>query len=789
MLGCVVPAGRRVAGRPAAGAVAPLAGTVRLLCLALALLLNACDGDDGALPDLTEGPITPEIRVAIEAGDLAALSVSDLPDIPGIDEFIVDSQMAVVLGKAFFWEMQAGNNGQPCASCHFHAGTDRRIQNSLHPGGKDETFLLGESATTEDSLFVFDPVRSGNAGGPNYMLSEHDFPFHDKTDPADRDSPILFDTDDVVGSQGVLNAEFHSLELDGRARIGDDPDDTVDCEPVVDDLFNVGGVMDLYTRVRRVTPRNTPTVVNAALNHRNFWDGRASHIFNGVDKVGRREADAQVWKAAGPHAAPIRVTVRLDNSSLASQAVAPPLSSSEMSCGANDINRTFAHIGRKLLPRPPLENQRVHPDDSVLGTFRDSHGLGLVMTYRQLIQETFDPVWWEAQGWTTCGRGTERTALPRGDNQEGQECFDIMEANFSLFWGLAIQAYERTLLSGQTRFDTFVREVLAAGTSEVLTPAELRGLHLFLTDGKCIECHLGVALTSASVAQIESVGVIRRAATAMSDTLGPAFLDEGFFNIGLQHRGDLGLGRRAEPGAHPNGPPLSFSAQYVEGIVDRDFARDGLSDSGGMNLLPDPCRLEDPLTEVDVPGAGIAGCTDDATALNPEFGREDLAELRIAVDGAFKTPTLRNIEFTGPYMHNGGMSTLEQVVEFYNRGGDFVSADVALNIEPLDLTEEERSDLLAFLRTLTDERVIRRQAPFDHPEIFIPHGFGGDEKMLDCMAATRIPFLGLEDEERALGLRLGACEHIEQIDAVGRGGAGQTIRSFATVLEKAEALR
>ena len=62
----------------------------------------------------------------------------------------------------------------------------------------------------------------------------------------------------------------------------------------------------------------------------------------------------------------------------------------------------------------------------------------------------------------------------------------MMEANFSLFWGLAIQAYERTLLSGQTRFDTFVREVLAAGTSEALTGAELRGLHLFVTDGKCI---------------------------------------------------------------------------------------------------------------------------------------------------------------------------------------------------------------------------------------------------------------------------------------------------------------
>ena len=753
-----------------------------LPCIVLALLLNACDG--GAPPDGFEDPITPEIRTAIEVGDLAALSISDLPAIPGVDEFIVDPDLAVVLGKAFFWEMYTGNNGQACASCHFHAGTDRRIQNTLHPGGKDEAFFEGETAAVEHPLLVFDPMRSGNAGGPNYILGEDDFPFHDKADPADRDSPITFDTDEVVGSQGVLNAEFHSLALDGRTRIGEDPEDDVDCEPVADDLFSVGGPADLHARVRRVTPRNTPTVINAALNHRNFWDGRASHVFNGVDKVGRRGGDAQVWKAAEPHVAPVRVTVRVENSSLASQAVAPPLSASEMSCGANDVNRTFAHIGRKLLPRPALENQRVHPEDSVLGAFRDSDGLGLTVTYTQLVQETFDPAWWEAPGWTTCGPRTVRAALPPGDNQDGQECFDMMEANFSLFWGLAVQAYERTLLSGQTRFDVFVREVRATGASEALTPAELRGLHLFVTDGKCIECHLGAALTSASVARVQAVGVIRRAATALSGSLGPALLDEGFFNIGVQNRGDLGLGRRAEPGVHPDGPPLSFAAQYAEGIADRDFAGDGADVTGGMNLLPDPCGFEEPLTETDLRGAGIARCPEDAAALNPEFGRDDLTGLRVAVNGAFKVPTLRNIEFTGPYMHNGGMSTLEQVMEFYNRGGDFVSPELADSIEPLDFTDEQLADLVAFLRTLADDRVLARRAPFDHPELFVAHGFGGDEAMLDCMSATRVPVFTPEDEERVLGFRMDACEHIEQIDAVGRGGADDVARPFVTILKE-----
>ena len=766
------------------GATTKLKPVLSCLVCVLPFILNACDGRDGELPDTPRDSITPEIRTAIEAGDLAALSAADLPEIAGIEAFIADPDMAVVLGKALFWEMRSGGNGQACASCHFHAGTDRRIQNSLHPGGKDAAFFQGDSAAVGQRLFVFDPVRSGNAGGPNYILNEQDFPFHDKADPADRDSLTLFDTDDVVGSQGVRNAEFHSLGLDGRTRIGQDPDDNVDCEPVGDDLFNIGGSTDLHMRVRRVTPRSTPTVINAALNHRNFWDGRASHIFNGVDKIGRRNGDARVWKAEGPHAAPRRVTVRLDNSSLASQSVAPPLSASEMSCGANDINRTFAHIGRKLLSRPALENQRVHEDDSVLDAFRSADGMGLFMTYRQLIRATFNPAWWDAPAWTTCGQGTERTALARGDNREGEECFDMMEANFPLFWGLAIQAYGRTLLSGQTRFDTFVREVLASGTSEALTAAELRGLHLFVGDGKCLECHLGAALTSASVSQIETFGVLRRTATALSDTLGPALLDEGFFNIGVQSRGDFGIGRRAEPGAHPDGPPISFAAQYVEGIADRDFARDGANEAGGRNLLPDPCMFEEPLTEADLPGVDVPRCPHDAMAVNPEFGKHDLSALRIAVDGAFKVPTLRNIEFTGPYMHNGGMSTLEQVMEFYNRGGDIVSPELAANIEPLDLTEAQIADMVAFLRALTDDRVLYSRAPFDHPELFVAHGLGGDEQMLDCMAATRIPAFSPEDEERALGFHLDACEHIEHIDAVGRAGGSDAIMDFVTILRE-----
>lgn len=59
----------------------------------------------------------------------------------------------------------------------------------------------------------------------------------------------------------------------------------------------------------------------------------------------------------------------------------------------------------------------------------------------------------------------------------------------------------------------------------------------------------------------------------------------------------------------------------------------------------------------------------------PIRSRPSRPDFRDAVDGAFKTPGLRNVALTGPYFHNGSRSTLEQVVEFYNRGGDRRGSD------------------------------------------------------------------------------------------------------------------
>src|SRR3954468_23906114 len=108
-----------------------------------------------------------------------ALSISDVPTPPGIERFIRDDTAAKKLGKALFWDMQAGSDGRTaCASCHYAAGADSRSRNQLNPRG------------------------GGFAGkGPNAQLTAADFPIN---------------SDNVVGSQGVMPSKFKDV-LDGDA--------------------------------------------------------------------------------------------------------------------------------------------------------------------------------------------------------------------------------------------------------------------------------------------------------------------------------------------------------------------------------------------------------------------------------------------------------------------------------------------------------------------------------------------------------------------------------------------
>lgn len=83
---------------------------------------------------------------------------------------------------------------------------------------------------------------------------------------------------------------------------------------------------------------------------------------------------------------------------------------------------------------------------------------------------------------------------------------------------------------------------------------------------------------------------------------------------------------------------------------------------------------------------------------NNDLGRGAKVPVRI-LKGAFKTPTLRDVALTAPYMHNGEYKTLQEVVEHYNRGGD--TKDLDPNMQPLNLSAQEKTDLVEFLKSLT----------------------------------------------------------------------------------------
>ena len=78
--------------------------------------------------------------------------------------------------------------------------------------------------------------------------------------------------------------------------------------------------------------------------------------------------------------------------------------------------------------------------------------------------------------------------------------------------------------------------------------------------------------------------------------------------------------------------------------------------------------------------------------------------------GKFKTPGLRNISVNGPYMHNGMHKTLKEVIEYYNEPDKFISNSInrdSLLSKPLNLTDKEKSDLEAFLLSLTDKQFLK----------------------------------------------------------------------------------
>ena len=616
---------------------------------------------DATIPRVPNPPLSTDL--ANLPGDLRAVAV---PGPSNLADFVKDEAMVRALGKALFWDMQVGSDGvQACASCHFRAGADPRSKNQVSPGLKhmpapDLTYSTGD--------------------GPNFQLLASHFPLTRLAIPGTRGAlDPATDSNDAVASQGVHHPGNEQDPLD----------------------FSIGAA-----NTRRIEPRNTPSMINAVFNHRQFWDGRAENVFNGVNHLGQRDPGAKVYRSDDPQQAPVAVRVELVNSSLASQALAPIVSDLEMSVPGRtpaDLGREMArgkrNQGKKVAKVRPLGKQKVELTDSVLGPVSRWPQAGLSYNrYDRMIKAAFHEKWWKSKKLIRVNPdGTTTVVNKNGGSVDGSEDepvedvlpendYALIQYNFPLFFGIAVQAYEATLVSDDTPWDRFRREN-PTPTDPDLNPwtntmpshisrLALFGAHLFndRTRGpvniRCSNCHEQHELTDASV---------RRVAAAVN---GPVrnrdgnVIDKGFNNIGVRPTdNDLGVGASDEFG------PLSFAKRLFPGVLPATF---------------------------------------DGAAVTKGFG----------VQGAFKVPSLRNVALTAPYFHNGDARTLREVVEFYSRGGNVfpVKELDGTPIEPLGvpaLTSDEIDALVAFLESLTDERVVYQRAPFDHPQLFVPNGHPG----------------------------------------------------------------
>jgi choice-of-anchor C domain-containing protein len=638
------------------------------------------------------GPVIANVSVSAPVDPPNALETIPVPTPPDLNKYVANREAAILLGKALFWDMQTGSDGKTaCATCHWHAGADARTKNTLNPGAPGSTF--GHQTSAGPALAA---DALANFPGVNLKLKPEDFPFRRlrvMDEPESASNPVLFDSKKVVGSQGVISKKFLNIEEGNPVDNGQ-----VTPHPV----FNINGVNS-----RQVTARNAPTTINAIFFDRSFWDGRANRYFNGVNPFGNLDPNARVLKYTSTQ----KTTTTTTGTRWVWKSVwlwigywtLEPVTTTKTET-VNSLDPVSI-----LIDNGALASQAVGPPNNSVEMSWDGR------VFRELARKMFSlrplaqqEVSWDdsvlgpyvdGSGHGLCPDHGYAALIRRAFQPEwwsaptpAADGFTQMESNFSLFWGLSIMLYESTLVSGDTPFDRFRK-----GDTGALSAEAKRGLQIFLNEGKCINCHGGPEFAGATVSQLRGVLSDDGPIELMPMAQGTAFYDGGFYNIGVrQTEGDIAVGA-----SHPQFGPLSYSKQRQNG---RDVGQ-----------------------AINVP-----------------------AGARIAVNGAFKTPTLRNVELTGPYFHNGGAKNLIEVVDFYVRGADFKKQNIA-DLDPdvdgipsLRGNEADQLALVAFMKHLTDERVKFRKAPFDHPQLILPNGHTGVENGVALDDDFVLPAVGRE---------------------------------------------
>lgn len=163
-------------------------------------------------------------------------------------------------------------------------------------------------------------------------------------------------------------------------------------------------------------------------------------------------------------------------------------------------------------------------------------------------------------------------------------------------------------------------------------------------------------------------------------------------------------------------------AQYLRSLLSGPSRYDRFK-NGGLQLTAAEDRGRRIFFDMDdaLPAAECGHCHVEPLFAHPGFfnnGLEESLQGEILIDpgragvsgrnsdrAAFRTPSLRNVALTAPYMHDGRFADLERVIDHYNSGGRYAE-NVNPNVRVLGLSERDKQDLIAFLHTLTDERFI-----------------------------------------------------------------------------------
>jgi cytochrome c peroxidase len=208
--------------------------------------------------------------------------------------------------------------------------------------------------------------------------------------------------------------------------------------------------------------------------------------------------------------------------------------------------------------------------------------------------------------------------------------------------GQALASYERTFVSGNSRFDRWYY----GGEKNALDASEQRGFQIFMGKGRCVACHV--------VGEKNAL-----------------FTDHKFHNTGI------GWERTMFPERQ------TYRVQLAPEVF---------VDVNVKHLK----SFEQPL---------------------PDVGRYEVT-LNPKDSWAYKTPMLRNVALTFPYMHDGSLSTLEEVVDFYDKGG-IDNPEKSPLLVRLDLTPEEKKSLVAFMKSLTGDNIaaLTRDARLAHENL------------------------------------------------------------------------